>query len=191
MSDTRYRKKPVVINAVQWFSKGHCPIWAQDKIIEYADKFCVETLEGLMKGNPGDWIIQGVRGEIYPCQPDIFAATYEPEPTPSSTASGDVVDMMHGQGTPCYYCKTPVDHLAGNPGKWPIVIPHNGKPEYHCSRCITAGMAERDRLRDALRNMLLIAKGYTAATHENIISAQIENAMKLLKPTTGDGDNGR
>jgi hypothetical protein len=35
-------------------------------------------MEGVMKASPGDWIIKGVKGEFYPCKPDIFAATYEP-----------------------------------------------------------------------------------------------------------------
>lgn len=38
----------------------------------------IETLEGTHRANPGDWIIRGVKGEFYPCKPDIFAATYEP-----------------------------------------------------------------------------------------------------------------
>ena len=38
---------------------------------------CIETLEGVMSAQPGDWIIQGVQGEFYPCKPDIFEQTYE------------------------------------------------------------------------------------------------------------------
>lgn len=38
----------------------------------------IQTLEGTMLARPGDWIIRGVKGELYPCKPDIFAATYEP-----------------------------------------------------------------------------------------------------------------
>jgi hypothetical protein len=38
----------------------------------------IHTLEGVMEAVPGDWIIRGVKGELYPCKPDIFAATYEP-----------------------------------------------------------------------------------------------------------------
>ena len=56
----RYRKKPVVIEAFQT-----------------DEEIYIETLEGVMKANPGDWIIRGVRGELYPCKPDVFAATYE------------------------------------------------------------------------------------------------------------------
>lgn len=37
----------------------------------------IKTLEGVMEGQPDDWVIQGVKGELYPCKPDIFAATYE------------------------------------------------------------------------------------------------------------------
>ena len=56
----KYRKKPVVIEAYQ-----------TDKEIE------IETLEGTMKANKGDWIIKGVKGELYPCKPDVFKMTYE------------------------------------------------------------------------------------------------------------------
>jgi hypothetical protein len=60
-SAKQYRKKPVVI-------------WAyQTKVAEDID-----TLEGVMHANAGDFIIQGVEGEQYPCHPDIFAKTYEP-----------------------------------------------------------------------------------------------------------------
>jgi hypothetical protein len=38
----------------------------------------IGTLEGVHRADPGDWIIQGIKGELYPCKPDIFAATYEP-----------------------------------------------------------------------------------------------------------------
>ncbi|WP_419184727.1 hypothetical protein [Botrimarina mediterranea] len=63
MSDSEtkeYRKKPVVIRAYQ------------TKAVTI-----IKTLEGDMRADPGDWIITGVKGERYPCKPDIFAATYE------------------------------------------------------------------------------------------------------------------
>lgn len=56
----KYRKKPVVVEAYQI-----------DKEMD------IGTLEGTMKASPGDWIIKGVHGEIYPCKPDIFEKTYE------------------------------------------------------------------------------------------------------------------
>lgn len=57
---TKYRKKPVVIEAIQ-----------------ITRKMTVETLEGVMQGNPGDWLITGVKGEQYFCRNDIFQETYE------------------------------------------------------------------------------------------------------------------
>lgn len=72
-----YRKK-TTIEAVQWFGKGHCPIWAQDKVTEHPDCFWIETREGVLKGVPGDWIARGIEGEIYPIADSIFARTYEP-----------------------------------------------------------------------------------------------------------------
>jgi hypothetical protein len=74
----KYRKKPVVIEAQQLtyenFSKvaEWCDGW------DWCDRITIETLEGVMSAYPGDWIIKGVKGEFYPCKPDIFAATYEP-----------------------------------------------------------------------------------------------------------------
>ena len=73
-----YRKKPVVVNAVQWFSNGHVPNEAQGVVKEHGTYFTVATLEGEMTGEPGDYIIKGIKGEFYPCNPDIFEATYEP-----------------------------------------------------------------------------------------------------------------
>lgn len=47
------------------------------EIRRYTDFLHIGTLEGVMAAAPGDWIIRGIKGEIYPCKPDIFAATYE------------------------------------------------------------------------------------------------------------------
>lgn len=77
----KFRKKPVVIEAVQF--NGHndrecmtfCPI-AVDPV-ERKASLIIPTLEGEMRCDIGDWIIKGVKGEFYPCKPDIFAATYE------------------------------------------------------------------------------------------------------------------
>jgi len=79
----KFRKKPVVIEAVQWF-----PGVKIDGVKEATDLdpnspeglgwATIPTLEGTMTVSPGDWVITGVKGEKYPCKPDIFAATYEP-----------------------------------------------------------------------------------------------------------------
>lgn len=81
----KYRKKPVVIEAIQWSG------FSDDipKIVEFFGgqpvmgrgcdmTIAIQTLEGEMLANPGDWIIRGVKGELYPCKPDIFDTTYEP-----------------------------------------------------------------------------------------------------------------
>lgn len=83
----RFRKKPIVIEAFQVPPVGdEClvPLWfvaaVIDKSVEIdpAGGAVVKTLEGDMRGDVGDWIIKGVKGELYPCKPDIFAVTYEP-----------------------------------------------------------------------------------------------------------------
>lgn len=91
----RYRKKPVVIEA--WRVPQNmsapdelAPVWLLDAVLKETavphpgtGGITIKTLEGEMVGNPGDWIIQGVKGEIYPCKPDIFEATYEAAEPPA------------------------------------------------------------------------------------------------------------
>lgn len=76
----QYRKKPVVIEATQWFKDGDH--WAVAKYQGTGPRLegCgwVKTLEGGHIVTPGDYIITGVKGEHYPCKPDIFELTYEP-----------------------------------------------------------------------------------------------------------------
>lgn len=80
-----FRKKPVVVEAVQWTENNAEEIQAFLMAGEFAANGWVKgryveigTPEGLMVASPGDWIIRGVKGEHYPCKPDIFTATYEP-----------------------------------------------------------------------------------------------------------------
>ncbi len=106
----RYRKKPVVIEAFQWFKNGDHPnddcrvidregptlMLAEGKVVrryrhsgvdperrcEHCDERMhlhgwIDTLEAGHNVCPGDWIITGIKGERYPCKPDIFEATYE------------------------------------------------------------------------------------------------------------------
>ena len=109
---TKYRKKPIVIEAHQWHKNGDHPLDFSKRIIDEStgepflsegevvrrfrrpdireDQDCcthcgevmhihgwIETLEGGHTVCPGDWIITGIQGELYPCKPDIFQETYE------------------------------------------------------------------------------------------------------------------
>jgi len=91
----KYRKKPVEIDAVLWRATEG----SMEEVLELVDfdalpgdgvhvepgigwtpaigTLDIPTLEGTMTAQPGDWIIRGVKGELYPCKPDIFEATYE------------------------------------------------------------------------------------------------------------------
>lgn len=76
----KYRKKPVVIEAIQVgpMSIDACVEFCQGKMKSHPLAGCViETLEGNMTVNIGDYIIKGVKGEFYPCRNDIFLATYD------------------------------------------------------------------------------------------------------------------
>jgi len=75
----KYRKKPVVIEAVEWFPNPKVTFGYDKHGVEYtATGRGIHTLEGFLNISPGDWLITGVNGEKYPCKPDIFALTYEP-----------------------------------------------------------------------------------------------------------------
>jgi len=83
-----FRKKPVVIFAFQYRAGEQDGTLAADVVagtVCYPEDgtMLIRTLEGEMVARPGDWIIRGVKGELYPCKPDIFAATYEPAPAPA------------------------------------------------------------------------------------------------------------
>ena len=81
----KYRKKPVVVEAMQRGGSNTGPLldWCTD-LAYYIDKVSlapflkVVTLEGVMRADIDDWIVKGIKGEFYPVKPDIFAATYEP-----------------------------------------------------------------------------------------------------------------
>ena len=86
----QYKKKPVVIEAVEYTGKNGFEIetWSQRAVIESpvlepnefnttGEYLQIQTLEGVMTADVGDYIIKGVKGEFYPCKPDIFKLTYE------------------------------------------------------------------------------------------------------------------
>lgn len=86
---SKFRKKPVVIEA--WCNtedephRGIIPDWLHEAMDAgtvsfsngYHPSFYIATLEGTMRADYGDWIIRGIKGELYPCKPDIFDTTYE------------------------------------------------------------------------------------------------------------------
>ena len=78
----KFRKRPLVIAAVQLtqatFEGPHPNPEHIPGVVYHPIRIAtIETLEGTMTADLGDWIIRGVKGELYPCKPDIFEATYE------------------------------------------------------------------------------------------------------------------
>ena len=91
----RYTKIPVTINAVQWTGSNRVEI---EEFLDgnengefKGDGLFISTLEGIMRASKGDFIIQGVNGEFYPCKPDIFEKTYN--------VAGDLGDVSDGYHT--------------------------------------------------------------------------------------------
>lgn len=81
----KYRKKPVVIEAVHYRGHNSFPLVKKfmgdefDKVLfrPTSEQLIIPTLEGEHNADVGDWIIKGIKGEFYPCKPDIFEQTYE------------------------------------------------------------------------------------------------------------------
>lgn len=94
----KFRKKPVIIDATRFpvevpdslnadYNRAFVDLanWCGGACVDlttvegkFAPRIRIITLEGIMEAQPGDWIIKGVKGEFYPCKPDIFDATYDP-----------------------------------------------------------------------------------------------------------------
>lgn len=78
---SKYRKKPVVVEAIRFTGENLLDVddfmGGQHGFQSWPDRVIIITKEGTMTGDVGDWIIKGVKGEFYPCKPDIFEATYE------------------------------------------------------------------------------------------------------------------
>lgn len=87
MTPQRFRKKPIVIEAMRWDGEpvgtrtSEVMIWLRNAnchaFVRGDGLLSIGTLEGVTEASRGDWIIKGIKGEFYPCKPDIFAATYE------------------------------------------------------------------------------------------------------------------
>lgn len=111
----KFQKKPVVIEAVQYDGTDECArrIGLEITVTETG----IQTLEGFMRASPGDWIITGVKGERYPCKPDVFEATYAP--VADAPKPGPTTDDTEGQ------C----------PSEWSIgrCIRHDGHEDFHMS----------------------------------------------------------
>lgn len=79
----KFRKKPVVIEAIQFDNNVNeiCDFVGKANLViaSPSEHITIVTLEGKMKASQKDWIIKGIKGEFYPCKPDIFELTYEPE----------------------------------------------------------------------------------------------------------------
>ena len=83
----KFKKKPVEIEAFQFYSyldysNGTVPIWfynavASGTVSDNGNHLIIKTLEGDHRADAGDYIIQGVKGELYPCKPEIFELTYD------------------------------------------------------------------------------------------------------------------
>ena len=78
----KVKKKPIVVDAWEIITSQQAGELAQaviDGLIKYCEdgSVLVNTLEGVMQGSPGDWIIRGINGEYYPCKRDIFLKTYD------------------------------------------------------------------------------------------------------------------
>lgn len=89
----KFRKKPVVVEAIQLIDdlNNHVSIveWIRDNggqaRIPMESCIFIQTLEGEMRADLGDWVIRGIKGEFYPCKDDVFELTYEP-----ATASKEI-----------------------------------------------------------------------------------------------------
>ena len=107
-----YRKKPVVVEAVQWTGENHAEMceFIDPEVFEIIPHvgLVIHTLEGDHHASPGDYIIKGVNGEFYPCKPDVFEKTYEhatlTPPNELLTCEGCACEEYRRDTYPCNCC---------------------------------------------------------------------------------------
>jgi hypothetical protein len=106
----KFRKKPVVIDAelfdgsidsytaiFEWMRRCGDTHALANEVYYSTPEMRIHTLEGTMSARPGDWIIRGVKGEFYPCKPDIFHATYEPVEPRLPQMDANATEHIRGQ----------------------------------------------------------------------------------------------
>lgn len=130
-----YRKRPVVVEAVQWTGNNHAEMceFIDSEVFEIIPRvgLVIRTLEGDHHASPGDYIIKGVNGEFYPCKPDIFAKTYEAA-LPTLTPPNEALTLEHLRemdGEPVYV--VPANEYS-ELGKW-CVISIGDSDDYSCA----------------------------------------------------------
>lgn len=122
----KYVKKPVVIDAVQFISLDHNKF----EVVEFFKgstfdarfnydngNIEIDTLEGTMSASPGDYIIKGVKGEFYPCKPDIFEMTYEAivplQPAPLDEEDLKILAKLEREHRHCSCCDNEKRNMDG------------------------------------------------------------------------------
>lgn len=132
---SKYRKKPVVIEAELYELQGDEfeLDQAQDRIADFMgtnlvitadDAIAIKTLEGTMFADKGDWIIKGVKGEFYPCKPDIFEATYEPADIPGREGGSDHIVELFDDATLSESFDSRVDQILRDEPEHNLIVQH-------------------------------------------------------------------
>lgn len=171
----KYRKKPVVIEAVQWPclhpAVEHCDCSAKPGTdCANCGHLFIQTLEGPMRVSVGDWIITDVHGEHYPCKPEIFAATYEP--VAEADAAADL-PLGHIGGLPPHVQRLVAEHeqLGDRISK---LVKFQGTNTY-------AGLPEEER-----RDLDEQAKCMTA--YWDVLLCRVNRAREQFANTASKGD---
>lgn len=197
----KFRKIPVVIEAVRVSDREPAPLWLANAFAAKiaipnpydhgAGSVLIKTLEGEMRADPGDWIIQGVNGEIYPCKPDIFAKTYEPADAPQlhpvMIASLDPEDQAL------------IEELMRQPGHivYTPDVASNREPPFTIDDLLERGVdrqtaewiigeewtPEQSR---AMRDAMVTGQGATRITHEPGYATNLAADLGLASPDTNE-----
>lgn len=193
----RFTKKPVTIEAIQWTGgnlkevvaftgihpRFHEWFSCWDEYVEHVGMsggiFKIFTLEGAMKATPGDWIIRGVKGEHYPCKPDIFTATYEPEA--DRKRRGDPVAWMYEYEDGQKVLTTHLDTIQQSSKAW---IPLYAAPQPADATLINEGTKSANPVKvlsddQAIVN-LAVKCGVARSTNVNLNLAVLRFAGQLL-----------
>ena len=192
---TQFRKKPIVISAIQWtgenlvdvihFTDGRPPnnksshagmMWDQYVDVVRKDGLKIFTMEGKMDASIGDWIIKGVKGEHYPCKPEIFALTYDDASASTDLAQSAVAAALEAALAIAHEYVDPDDEVSLAIGIRALIT----QPQHDALAAHVAAEVAKARAEDAA----IIAALHSAADTGRFYVDLIANGLNVGRADT-------
>jgi hypothetical protein len=199
----KYRKNPVIIEAKQLTKEAalayfvdKIPFWAGyplpisgsynlKKMEVHSAIIIIKTLEGEMVASLDDWIIKGVKGEFYPCKPDIFEMTYSPEPQTESKGAMNIVSQIENAVNAFIKAGPGINFKDGRYVFSESFLNYPWARQLQQDACQAGREAERMKVKDELK-ILTVRNTHLAIELSKTREAALREAAKFIKQLEHD-----